>query len=82
MSVAGISEISSSAGVFPRTGLGNLDDAGNKGSSDYHGPKQADWGYFVGSFKYTLYRLQERVVGQGPNPPALKIVRYHQAAES
>lgn len=50
--------------------LGNIDDAGNKGSSDYHGPKQADWGYFVGSFKYTLYRLQERVVGQGPNPPA------------
>ncbi|MGL5442399.1 MAG: mammalian cell entry protein, partial [[Mycobacterium] stephanolepidis] len=31
--------------------------------------KQADWGYLVGSFKYSLYRLQERVVGQGPNPP-------------
>ncbi|AKC41745.1 mammalian cell entry protein [Mycobacteroides chelonae] len=50
--------------------LGNIDDAGYKGSSDYHGPKQADWAYFVGSFKYTLYRLQERIVGQGPNPPA------------
>ncbi|MEC4841437.1 MlaD family protein [Mycobacteroides chelonae] len=62
--------------------LGNIDDAGYKGSSDYHGPKQADWAYFVGSFKYTLYRLQERIVGQGPNPPAPRIVRYRQAGES
>lgn len=50
--------------------LGNWPDAGYKGDPTFHGPKQADWGYLVGSFKYSLYRLQERVVGQGPNPPA------------
>ncbi|MBA0046513.1 MCE family protein [Mycobacteroides sp. LB1] len=50
--------------------LGNWPDAGYKGDPTFHGPKQADWGYLVGSFKYALYRLQERVVGQGPNPPA------------
>lgn len=49
--------------------LGNWPDAGYKGDPTFHGPKQADWGYLVGSFKYSLYRLQERVVGQGPNPP-------------
>lgn len=50
--------------------LGNWPDAGYKGDPTFHGPKQADWGYLVGSFKYAIYRLQERVIGQGPNPPA------------
>lgn len=40
--------------------LGNWPDAGYKGDPTFHGPKQADWGYLVGSFKYSLYRLQPR----------------------
>lgn len=50
--------------------LGNWPDAGYKGDPSFHGPKQADWGYLIGSVKYSLYRLQERVLGQGPNPQA------------
>lgn len=57
-------------GNMAKLALGNWPDAGYKGDPTFHGPKQADWGYLVGSFKYSLYRLQERVVGQGPNPPA------------
>lgn len=46
--------------------LGNMPDIGYLGDTAFHGPKRADWHYLVGSFKYSLFRLQERVVGQGP----------------
>lgn len=46
--------------------LGNWPDIGYKGDPEFHGPKRADWHYLVGSLKYTLFRLQERVVGQRP----------------
>lgn len=28
-----------------------------------------DWNYMIGSIKYVLWRLQERVVGRGPQTP-------------
>jgi virulence factor Mce-like protein len=46
--------------------LGNMPDVGYLGDPEFHGPKRADWNYLVGSFKYSLFRLQERVVGQKP----------------
>ncbi|MGY1989162.1 MlaD family protein [Mycolicibacterium fortuitum] len=46
--------------------LGNWPDIGYLGDPNFHGPKRADWQYLVGSLKYVLYRLQERVVGQKP----------------
>ena len=46
--------------------LGKWPDIGYLGDPQFHGPKRADWHFLVGSLKYTLFRLQERVVGQGP----------------
>ncbi|MGC7286328.1 mammalian cell entry protein, partial [Mycobacteroides abscessus subsp. massiliense] len=47
--------------------LGSIPDIGFKGDPGFHGPKRYDWAKLVGSVKYTLWRLQERVVGQGPD---------------
>lgn len=47
--------------------LGSIPDAGFGGDSGLHGPKWADFQQLIGSLKYTLWRLQERVVGQGPD---------------
>ena len=47
--------------------LGSMPDAGFKGDPAFHGPKRYDWAKMIGSIKYALWRLQERVVGQGPN---------------
>ncbi|OHU21259.1 mammalian cell entry protein [Mycobacteroides franklinii] len=47
--------------------LGSLPDIGFQGDPGFHGPKRYDWAKLVGSMKYTLWRLQERVVGQGPD---------------
>ncbi|MEN4479476.1 MlaD family protein [Mycolicibacterium cosmeticum] len=49
--------------------LGSMPDAGFDGDPAFHGPKRYDWAKLVGSVKYALWRLQERVVGQGPNSP-------------
>lgn len=49
--------------------LGSMPDAGFKGDPVFHGPKRYDWAKMVGSIKYALWRLQERVVGKGPNSP-------------
>lgn len=51
--------------VRRRTVLGSIPDAGFKGDVGSHGPKRYNWAQLVGSFKYTLWRLQERVVGKG-----------------
>ena len=45
--------------------LGSIPDIGFAGDAGLHGPKRYNWHQLVGSFKYTLWRLQERVVGQG-----------------
>ncbi|MEZ0365600.1 MCE family protein [Mycobacterium sp. pUA109] len=47
--------------------LGSIPDAGWKGDVAFHGPKRYDWAKLAGSVKYVLWRLQERVVGTGPN---------------
>lgn len=47
--------------------LGSIPDIGFKGDPGFHGPKRYDWAKLVGSVKYTLWLLQERVVGQGPD---------------
>lgn len=48
--------------------LGSIPDAGFSGDPGLHGPKRADWHKLVGSIKFVLWRLQERVVGKGPQP--------------
>lgn len=47
--------------------FGSMPDAGFKGDPVFHGPKRYNWAQLAGSIKYTLWRLQERVVGRGPN---------------
>ena len=47
--------------------LGSRPDAGFAGDPAFHGPMRPDWNKMIGSLKYALWRLQERVVGQGPN---------------
>ncbi|OBF81528.1 mammalian cell entry protein [Mycobacterium sp. 852002-51163_SCH5372311] len=47
--------------------LGSIPDIGFPGDRGLHGPNRYTWNQFVGSLKYTLWRLQERVVGRGPN---------------
>ncbi|MEZ0362420.1 MlaD family protein [Mycobacterium sp. pUA109] len=59
------SAISGSVGI-DRLVLGAIPDAGFAGDPGLHGPKRYDWNKLVGSIKYTLWRLQERVVGKGP----------------
>lgn len=49
--------------------FGSMPDAGFKGDVAMHGPKRYDWAKMIGSIKYALWRLQERVVGTGPNTP-------------
>ncbi|MBN7303162.1 MCE family protein, partial [Mycobacteroides abscessus subsp. bolletii] len=51
--------------ALDRLVLGSIPDAGFKGDVGSHGPKRYNWAQLVGSFKYTLWRLQERVVGKG-----------------
>ena len=48
---------------------GSMPDAGFKGDPVFHGPKRYDWAKMAGSVKYALWRLQERVVGRGPDTP-------------
>ncbi|QLL05953.1 MlaD family protein [Mycobacterium vicinigordonae] len=47
--------------------LGAIPDIGFPGDRGLHGPTRFTWNEFVGSLKYTLFRLQERVVGRGPD---------------
>jgi virulence factor Mce-like protein len=47
--------------------LGSRPDIGFAGDPAFHGPMRPDWNKMIGSLKYALWRLQERVVGQGPN---------------
>ncbi|MCV7154301.1 MCE family protein [Mycolicibacterium pyrenivorans] len=54
--------------------LGSIPDIGYAGDSGLHGPKRHDWHQLVGTLKYTLFRLQERVVGKGPGVPQLPVI--------
>ncbi len=54
--------------------LGSIPDIGFPGDIGLHGPHRYDWNQFIGSLKYTLWRLQERVVGRGPNSPQVPVI--------
>lgn len=60
------SAVNLTAGI-DRLVLGSIPDIGFKGDPAFHGPKRGDWAEMAGSVKYVLWRLQERVVGQGPD---------------
>ncbi|WP_059015797.1 MlaD family protein [Mycobacterium sp. M26] len=54
--------------------LGSIPDIGFPGDPGFHGPKRYNWAQLVGSFKYTLWRLQQRVVGMGPDVPQVPVL--------
>ncbi|MGE2733760.1 MCE family protein [Mycolicibacterium vaccae] len=54
--------------------LGSIPDIGFDGDIGLHGPKRHDWHQLVGTLKYTLFRLQERVVGKGPGVPQMPVI--------
>lgn len=54
--------------------LGSIPDIGFAGDTGLHGPKRHDWHQLVGTLKYTLWRLQERVVGKGPGVPQIPVI--------
>jgi len=54
--------------------LGHIPDIGFAGDDGLHGPKWANWNQLIGSFKYTLFRLQERIVGQGQGVPQVPVI--------
>jgi virulence factor Mce-like protein len=54
--------------------LGSMPDIGFGGDTGLHGPKRYNWQQLVGSIKYTLWRLQERVVGKGPDVPQVPVL--------
>ncbi|MBS9535688.1 MCE family protein [Mycobacterium sp. M1] len=69
--MAPIIKSTTSAGISVHVSLdrlvwGSMPDAGFKGDPVFHGPKRYDWAKLAGSIKYVLWRLQERVVGRGP----------------
>lgn len=61
-------------GSIDRLILGHIPDIGFAGDPGYHGPKWSTFNQLIGSFKYTLFRLQERVVGRGPEVPQVPVV--------
>lgn len=54
--------------------LGSLPDIGFPGDIGLHGPHHYNVNLLVGTLKYTLWRLQERVVGRGPNSPQIPVI--------
>ncbi|MBP2454212.1 virulence factor Mce-like protein [Mycolicibacterium lutetiense] len=54
--------------------LGSIPDIGFAGDTGLHGPKRYNWHQLVGSLQYTLLRLQERVVGRGPEVPQMPVI--------
>ena len=56
--------------------LGSIPDIGFAGDPGFHGPKRYNWEQLVGSFRYTLLRLQERVVGRGPDVPQVPVMPH------
>ncbi|OBI95801.1 mammalian cell entry protein [Mycobacterium asiaticum] len=54
--------------------LGSIPDIGFPGDRGLHGPTRFTWNEMIGSLKYTLWRLQERIVGRGPNSPQVPVI--------
>ena len=69
-------------GSIDRLILGHIPDIGFPGDPGFHGPKWSTWNQIVGSFKYTLFRLQERIVGRGPNVPQVPVVPSDEHGQS
>lgn len=61
-------------GSIDRLILGHIPDIGFAGDDGFHGPKWSTFNQIIGSFKYTLFRLQERVVGRGPDVPQVPVI--------
>lgn len=61
-------------GSIDRLILGHIPDIGFPGEPGFHGPKWSTWNQIVGSLRYSLLRLQERVVGRGPTVPQVPVV--------
>jgi virulence factor Mce-like protein len=61
-------------GAIDRLILGHIPDIGFAGDSGFHGPKWSTYNQIIGSFKYILFRLQERVVGRGPDVPQVPVI--------
>jgi len=61
-------------GSVDRLVLGSIPDIGFPGDIGLHGPHRYNWNQLIGSLKYTLWRLQERVVGRGPNSPQVPVI--------
>lgn len=61
-------------GGLDRLILGSIPDIGFPGDTGFHGPHRYDWNKFIGSLKFTLWRLQERVVGRGPDSPQVPVI--------
>jgi virulence factor Mce-like protein len=61
-------------GSIDKLVLGSIPDIGFPGDIGLHGPHRYNWNQFIGSLKYTLWRLQERVVGRGPNSPQVPLI--------
>jgi virulence factor Mce-like protein len=57
--------------------LGSIPDIGFGGDPGLHGPKRYNWGQLIGTLKYTLFRLQQRIVGQGPRAPQTPVAPDH-----
>lgn len=54
--------------------LGSIPDIGFGGDVGFHGPKRYNWAQMAGTFKYTLWRLQQRIVGSGPGVPQVPVL--------
>ncbi|OBG47661.1 mammalian cell entry protein [Mycolicibacterium fortuitum] len=54
--------------------LGSIPDIGFQGDIGMHGPKWNNLQQIIGSLKYTLFQLQERVVGKGPGVPQVPVI--------
>lgn len=54
--------------------LGSIPDIGFEGDAGLHGPRRYNWRQLIGSIKYTLFRLQEKVVGRGPDVPQVPVI--------
>lgn len=61
-------------GSIDRLVLGSIPDIGFAGDPGLHGPKRYNWHQLVGTVQYTLYRLQERIVGKGPGVPQVPVI--------
>jgi len=54
--------------------LGHIPDIGFAGDDGFHGPKWSTFNQIIGSFKYTLLRLRERITGQGPGVEQVPVI--------